>query len=76
MTTTKLERLRELKPCPFCGSAAEIVYKGPTKDRRGSIFVSCPVCWARAAKKHRIKGADVEIEKEAMDAWNGRVGDK
>lgn len=53
----------KLKPCPFCGSDAELIQD----EYLGLVigFVRCKACGART---------DYEYGKEfATDLWNGRV---
>lgn len=73
-----------LKPCPFCGcEKPEVIFTGSIPSRRnsrpmehlGSVFVACPKCWSRGTKKHRLKGLDIEVQKEAEEAWNMRLED-
>jgi Lar family restriction alleviation protein len=51
----------ELKPCPFCGSPAEI--KG-----KKTVMVSCTGCTATTFQEQADKGS-------AIAAWNRRIAD-
>ena len=53
----------ELKPCPFCGSKAEMLNCSP-KD----WLVICPVCCGMVERW-------VETKEEAITQWNRRVQD-
>ena len=57
--------LPPLKPCPFCGAAAEI------KERRvfGEVFYTteCLDCFAKTFHENTVK--------EAADEWNRRAGE-
>ena len=52
----------ELKPCPFCGSKAEI-YKYSGKDYH-TVWVGCSKC--------QVGTPRVRVEK-AIEIWNRRV---
>ena len=57
----------ELKPCPFCGSEAEIVvasYHG-----RDIFGVQCPRCGVKTEQNYIAKVG-------AIGAWNRRVDEK
>lgn len=56
----------ELKPCPFCGSKADLeitsLFEGDT-----SFVVSCTGCGCELLARHNA------TEQEAIDAWNQRA---
>lgn len=57
----------ETKPCPFCGSKAEIVrVHQPWSDTQPRFFATCLVCGAEMARNSRTIG-------EAIQAWNRRA---
>ena len=58
---------REIKPCPFCGGRAGIVYREPIFGhyvRRGTYYVHCTKCLITTMPR---KSADAVIE-----TWNRR----
>lgn len=55
----------KLKPCPFCGHKEVIVYHDYW-DAVEYWMVECAKCSG--------SGPNTPTEKEAIDAWNGRVG--
>lgn len=57
----------KLKPCPFCGSDAEIVYYDQYPEKYG---VGCSKCPAILAELCEYKLFDSEAE--AAEAWNRR----
>jgi len=72
-----MNKMTELKPCPFCGSEAEVrSYKIPAGV---SIFrkvytVTCSnyLCWVKPETRH-ISGWTNRIE--AIEYWNRRTSD-
>lgn len=54
----------ELKPCPFCGSEAEILFI----DDSGVIIIRCT-----NLKTCRISQTWFCAEEEAIEGWNRRV---
>lgn len=74
----------DLKPCPFCGGAGELVLSGRRIGDciKGYIIARCKICHA-AAKGYYYYGPDIDkwaypIEdtiggEEATKAWNMRV---
>jgi hypothetical protein len=59
----------KLKPCPFCGSDAEIMESG---SRTNNFAVRCPafdVCEISPSTDWWLERGD------AIDAWNKRDGD-
>lgn len=80
--------MSELKPCPFCGGAVELVFKMPVFGA-GGCEIKCLMCKARVndfrytethIKEHSISTpATIEsisgcIER-AIKAWNRRASD-
>ena len=67
-----MNRMDELKPCPFCGGKAELYeseaynLKTETKEKDIRWFVMCEQCTALTC------GA---LKKKAIETWNRRVGD-
>ena len=57
----------ELKSCPMCGSAAELI-----KFFNGSYSVDC----SNSYKCLTIEKENYSTKQEAIDAWNTRVEDK
>lgn len=69
----------ELKPCPFCGSKAQIVFD--SKD--GTWFIRCEDCYAKSegwsngnATPEDLFFAIEEAVEAAVHAWNRRVTDE
>ena len=67
----------DLKPCPFCGEEAEIVFNG-TFEYGGYIVAKCTVCKASAGATF-YKGPEIEWPLEetvggerAAKIWNRR----
>ena len=60
------EKLIDLKPCPFCGSKP-FVWR--TNHR---TYIECPNL---TAESHRIMMSG-KSDKEAIEAWNRRVGEE
>ena len=63
--------MSELKPCPFCGSKADVKSTTPITHERqeyygyGGYFVMCRGCFT--------SGNNYPTEQEAREAWNRRV---
>ena len=57
----------KLKPCPFCGSEAEV-----RTDENDEYYVSCTECFALVGYCADT-WAEYETEEEAIDAWNTRT---
>ncbi len=62
--------MRDLKPCPFCGSPIGLkdIYFGD----RVSYYVSCPQCYAQLGGLHK---GDFGSPEEAVVEWNRRAND-
>lgn len=61
--------MSELKPCPFCGSEAELVYYGLNGNFK---VIQCSVCGART----RMFNSDIIKRGEnVVEAWNKRAKD-
>ena len=61
--------IKELKPCPICGSQAVVIPYDPPPDypeggRYGSYYVQCKNCKAHTAVVH--------VKKNAVSEWNLR----
>ncbi len=41
---TEPDKQSKLKPCPFCGGAAEIKQKGVRGARGQNMIIACPTC--------------------------------
>lgn len=75
--------MAELKPCPFCGSEAQIHYQPAYTEN--AVCIVCPVCKARSrfflydcTYQYYREEKDVFISKEratrdAVALWNGRA---
>ena len=68
----------ELKPCPFCGSAAILVEnKNPPlhrPSRNGAYHVACYNCDVMMGYDVDY-GGQFDSKEEAITAWNQRVSD-
>ena len=51
----------QLKPCPFCGEKAEVVYE------QGWYKVGCCECWCQTQGFHDLE--------DAIKAWNKRINE-
>ena len=63
----------ELKPCPFCGGEANITKGERWLDEtctpsKPYYYARCQNCYTTGYKYH-------PTEKEAIEAWNTRVGE-
>lgn len=56
---------RELKPCPFCGSAQVAFFRCEWRER---MIISGMVCL-----ECRAMGPKASSEERAVEAWNRRV---
>ena len=72
----------ELKPCPFCGGEAELLYKfRSTQDSDNHMLVRarCKDCNAQSPYKRSPKHHgwfDAINKKKAIEAWNRRANDE
>lgn len=57
--------MSDLKPCPFCGAAAEIIYIEDGENAGGSC-VSCTACMASS-------NVEFEFKENFVDNWNSRA---
>jgi Lar family restriction alleviation protein len=64
-----MDKLIELKPCPFCGSAAVIEDSGPIDKYRSGYQVRCPAI--NCPVDNPVAFGDTE--NEAIVAWNTRA---
>ena len=72
----------ELKPCPFCGGEAGLLY--PTTDEETRAFVICTRCGARSKEIVRLyltvlDDGEKQLHsawEEATNAWNRRAGEE
>ena len=68
-----MAKMVKLKPCPFCGGNAEIVYippfVHPKTGRRGIER------WQAARKTCGVVSAGFLSEQAAVEAWNRRAND-
>ncbi len=75
----------KLKPCPFCGSEAEVIFRG--KPENGGFFVvKCTICRASMVGGYYRGSADDLFNAEhpmsdmvgahyAVENWNRRAND-
>ena len=59
--------MNELKPCPFCGGEAILGTWRDEYRRLNPSAVHCSVC--------HVETRIYERKKEAIEAWNRRVGE-
>lgn len=57
----------ELKPCPFCGGKAEVVWMPYINVEGMGLVVECNHCWAETGY--------YATREEAIAAWNRRASD-
>lgn len=69
----------DLKPCPFCGGKAQIVFDSTD----GTWFIRCEDCYAKSegwgngnASPEDLFFAIEEAVEAAVHAWNRRVTDE
>ena len=61
-----MNRMAELKPCPFCGSAKISVDGMPVPLEYLPYYCQCEMC--------RSCGGRYKSELKAIEAWNRRAG--
>lgn len=66
-----------LKPCPFCGSPAELKHDSGTVVYGQTWWVSCTSCWANGLNLSSgtvgtDEKRDAEAKAGAVAAWNRR----
>lgn len=64
MGIQKVQRMEELKPCPFCGSSAEVICYYDLEPVR--YRVACAVCGAE-------RRMSFETNEKAVMNWNERI---
>jgi Lar family restriction alleviation protein len=75
----------ELKPCPFCGGDAKVMFNINSKNDVWFTFIKCEVCNAQgktfAVGEHTELDDEEVVEKKvgraakkAAEAWNRRKG--
>ena len=62
----KNNEYRELKPCPFCGGEAEIVFQPATMFTFDVYYVCCKGCGVSTVRSARKRY-------QAADMWNRRA---
>ena len=72
-------KTHDLKPCPFCGGKAQIVFD----EKDGIWFIQCEKCYAKSegwsngnASPESLYYAIEEAVGAAVYAWNRRVTDE
>nr|DAT60471.1 MAG TPA: restriction alleviation protein [Caudoviricetes sp.] len=68
-----MDRMAELKPCPFCGGEAEIT------EYHLSYEVECSACEATIAASLSFYADDderISVRNELVKAWNRRDGER
>lgn len=71
----------KLKPCPFCGSDAELRAEwitdkhNPSREIANSKYVRCQRCFARTDPIYRkdIERTGIDMTEEAIRRWNKRT---
>jgi len=74
----------ELKPCPFCGGKAELLYcqtELPFSEVQDSFHVTCKKCgcspfWFSGVNLMFTKSGMAkaeELKQKAIEAWNRRI---
>ena len=63
----------KLKPCPFCGGAARLVFEEGSFDYASDLnYVRCTDCGSRGKVYHSNLIDESEKQKQAVEAWNKR----
>ena len=69
--------MTELKPCPFCGGAAKIMYGDNNLRQEQDLhvaFVCCKKCKAKTNVSHWFgKDSGIENVNYVIKLWNRRV---
>lgn len=60
--------INELKPCPFCGSDAQLDYLGYRDKTKNHAVIRCKRCGAQI-----IRSVSIDRLSEAINAWNRRA---
>lgn len=68
MTTKTLKSEEQLKPCPFCGGEAKVLYIDDLRFHH--VVVGCSKCWCEV-KKTLGNYEKYDIEK-TIKKWNTR----
>lgn len=65
--------MQELKPCPFCGGKAAVMYG--QCDEETTVAVVCQDCHTGIfrAKSYTWESWEFENAADAVDAWNRRA---
>lgn len=63
-----MDKIKPLKPCPFCGGKAEMLIS-EYEDSRKEYLVACTECDGMVECWR-------ETEEEAVEQWNRRVNNK
>lgn len=84
MVREKVKRMDKLKPCPFCGGAAEMCSAFDNKFLGKYWYVRCKNCYSRGTGMYESRkelAPNEEYEairgawKRAVEAWNRREGE-
>lgn len=62
-----LQNLQQLKPCPFCGEKAVVLWRDSMDSQELLASVECVKCTAKTE-------TNCKSREEAVEAWNKRVG--
>ena len=61
----------DLKPCPFCGSDAEVIHIGNDYTKSQKIKIKCPKC--RIERTDKVINHSIEwLLSKSVDSWNKR----
>lgn len=63
-----MDKLKPLKPCPFCGGKAEMLIN-EYNDSKKEYLVACTECDGMVERWR-------ETEEEAVEQWNRRISDE
>ena len=64
--------MKELKPCPFCGSKAVKMYSSKALPLHGFVHI----CQIDGDGMVKVESRLFDTEEEAIDAWNRRAGEQ